>query len=137
MHSKRREHRTRHHRHAVGPLERRLAVGECFVYDARTYEDGDLLYGEVEEVLEPLPPGADVIGDDKSGCRVRVHCAADREQQTPDGVEDYYAWDTIERFGCIVISRAQMMTARNAGWPSHRAFLDQLRQDEGVTCDER
>ena len=105
-----------------------LKPGDWFAFDTGSYVDGDILYAEVIEVLPRFPRGIDVVGERPGGYLVRVHCSQDEEQGTPGGVEDFYAWDFVDG-SCVRLSQAQMARAREAGWPSPRAFL---RKELGI-----
>jgi hypothetical protein len=99
-----------------------LKPGDLFAFDVETYRDGDVLYVEVLEVVRHIPRAIDHVGRGEWGYRVQVRCAADPAQGTPEGVEDFYAWDAVDA-GCIRLSPEQMGRAREAGWPTERASL--------------
>lgn len=106
-----------------------LKPGDWFAFDTWNYVDGEILYAEVIERLPRFPRGIDFVGESTGGYRVRVHGSDDREQEIPpEGFEDFYAWDFVD-VTCFRLSRAQMERAREAGWPSPRAFL---REELGI-----
>jgi hypothetical protein len=100
-------------------------AGDFFAFDTQAYRDGDLLYAEVLEIVRHLRPDIDRVGQGDWRYRVRVRCAADRVQGTPDGIDDFYAWDFVDD-SCVRLSQAQMRLAAQAGWPTERAFLLKL-----------
>jgi hypothetical protein len=102
-----------------------FGIGEYFAFDGGNYEDGDVIYGQVLEVVRSFGPNVNSVGVGKGGCKVRVHCERDEAQDTPDGVEDYYGHDFVDR-AFIRLTRSQMEAARQAGWPSRRSFLHLL-----------
>ncbi len=101
-------------------------VGQWFVFDTDSYDDGDLVYGEVLAIVPRIADGVDRVGEGSSGYRVRLHCAADVDQKTPVGVEDYYTYAYVDE-DFTRLTKRQVARARAAGWPSPRRFMRELR----------
>jgi hypothetical protein len=98
-----------------------LEPGDCFAYDVQGTEGGDVLYGEVLELVPKFEPGTDWVGPGSGGYRVRMYCEADKRQGTPEGAVDFYSWEYMDRI--VLLSGYEMNRARQAGWPRRRAFL--------------
>ncbi len=103
-----------------------LRKGDWFVFDSGSYDEGDLVYGRVMAIVPRIPARVDRVGEGRGGYRVRMHCSADVEQQTPNGVTDHYTFRFVDDEALPLTAR-QVECARAAAWPSERRFMSKLR----------
>lgn len=82
--------------------------GDCFAY---VFEDNDVLYGEVLNVLS------------EEFCRVRVYCSCE-----PMSVVEKYRWTCMS----CRLTRAQMDRAAQLGWPRTVEGLHALLYSEAL-----